>query len=45
MRSPKDGADNRCVAEDEDGYFCGTEGLAMGLHRSGYCWFSKFAGY
>ena len=29
---PKDKADNRVVAEGEDGYFNGTTGLPVGLH-------------
>jgi len=29
---PKDMADNRGVAEGEDGYFNGTTGLPLGVH-------------
>jgi hypothetical protein len=29
---PKDKADNRGVAEGEDGYFNGTTGLPVGIH-------------
>ncbi|MBW2567244.1 MAG: hypothetical protein JRE24_10325 [Deltaproteobacteria bacterium] len=29
---PEAEADNRVVAEDEDGYFSGTTGLPVGLH-------------
>ena len=29
---PKDRADNRGVAEGEDGYFNGTTGLPVGIH-------------
>ncbi|MBW2567556.1 MAG: hypothetical protein JRE24_11950 [Deltaproteobacteria bacterium] len=30
---PEAEADNRVVAEGEDGYFSGTTGLPVGLHR------------
>jgi hypothetical protein len=31
---PEAEADNRVVAEGEDGYFSGTTGLPVGLHRN-----------
>ena len=34
VMSPKVEADNRGVAEGEDGYFRGTTGLPVGLHLS-----------
>ncbi|MBW2174864.1 MAG: hypothetical protein JRF64_09600, partial [Deltaproteobacteria bacterium] len=37
---PEAEADNRVVAEGEDGYFSGTTGLPVGLHRrsQGHNW-------
>jgi hypothetical protein len=31
---PEAEADNRVVAEGEDGYFSGTTGLPVGLHKT-----------
>jgi len=33
VMSPKPEADNRGVAEGEDGYFCGITGLPVGPHQ------------
>ncbi|MBW2173507.1 MAG: hypothetical protein JRF64_02465, partial [Deltaproteobacteria bacterium] len=33
---PEAEADNRVVAEGEDGYFSGTTGLPVGLHSEKY---------
>ena len=34
---PEAEADNRVVAEGEDGYFSGTTGLPVGLHKTTNC--------